>query len=344
MAKIHTHYDNLKVSRMAPQEVIRAAYKALSQKYHPDKNPGDEKAARIMAILNSAYDTLSDTQRRKEHDEWIAAEEWEIEWLESTRHEDGHRGGDKHRHDGPERAWNPEHVDDTPRPHRRRRDWRWWGGLAACLALGWAGGMTMMNEPRVLSTLTGSWDGRSGIDANAASPQRGGARGESLAEPAHSDPKAELRDAWATTDRGAAGGGRPAPIKVMALSQVVLPSAGAECDTETQTLVAPNGEPWPVKSGYMEGFPVGNRGDDMQLTLDNAGNASAVFVKVYDMDRHSNVRYAYVQAHDRLLVDKLLNGKYEIRYQNLDVGANPGACGGANRTAGAEAASPPVNN
>ena len=49
MAKIHTHYDNLKVSRGAPQEVIRAAYKALSQKYHPDKNPGEEKAARIMA-------------------------------------------------------------------------------------------------------------------------------------------------------------------------------------------------------------------------------------------------------------------------------------------------------
>src|SRR3954469_1267424 len=89
MAKIHTHYDNLKVARMAPQEVIRAAYKALSQKYHPDKNPGDEKAARIMAIVNSAYGTLSDPVRRREHDEWIPAEEWEIEWLESTRAEEG---------------------------------------------------------------------------------------------------------------------------------------------------------------------------------------------------------------------------------------------------------------
>src|SRR5471030_1220644 len=119
MGKIHTHYDNLKVARLAPQEVIRAAYKALSQKYHPDKNPGDEKAARIMAILNSAYGTLSDPQRRREHDEWIAAEEWEIEWLESTRHEDGHgHRGDKHRHDGPERAWSPEAVDDLPRARR----------------------------------------------------------------------------------------------------------------------------------------------------------------------------------------------------------------------------------
>ena len=84
MAKIHTHYDNLKVARGAPAEVIRAAYKALSQKYHPDKNPGDEKAARIMAIVNTAYNALSDPVRRKEHDEWIASEEWEVEWLEST--------------------------------------------------------------------------------------------------------------------------------------------------------------------------------------------------------------------------------------------------------------------
>ena len=137
MGKIHTHYDNLKVSRMAPQEVIRAAYKALSQKYHPDKNPGDEKAARIMAILNSAYETLSDPQRRKEHDEWIASEEWEIEWLESTRNEEGHGHshghgvrGDKHKH---ERDWQPEHVNEPLRRRPRRRDWRLWAGLAVFL-------------------------------------------------------------------------------------------------------------------------------------------------------------------------------------------------------------------
>ena len=85
---LHTHYDNLKVARQAPQEVIRAAYKALSQKYHPDKNPGNAKAARVMALLNSAYDTLADPQRRREHDEWIAAEEWEIEWQATARNQE----------------------------------------------------------------------------------------------------------------------------------------------------------------------------------------------------------------------------------------------------------------
>ncbi|MCU6498033.1 J domain-containing protein [Rugamonas sp. A1-17] len=331
MAKIHTHYDNLKVSRMAPQEVIRAAYKALSQKYHPDKNPGDEKAARIMAILNSAYDTLSDAQRRKEHDEWIAAEEWEIEWLEST-HEDGHRG-DKHRHDGTERPWSPEAVDDLPRP-RRRGAWRWWGGLAASLVVGWVAGVTMVSEPQMVSSaLAAAWGGKAD---NGRGQPRAVAR----------DPKAEMREAWAGAQPyyPEANSSRPAPIKVQALSQVILPNATADCESEAQTLVAPNGEPWPSQSGYMTGFPVGNRGDDMQLMLDNAGNASAVFIKIYDTERHSNVRYAYVQAHDKLVVDKLANGKYEIRYQNLDVGANQSGCAPASRTAAASTPPAPVNN
>lgn len=86
VAMLHTHYDNLKVARRAPQEVIRAAYKALSQKYHPDKNPGDAKAAHVMAMLNSAYGILADPQRRREHDEWIAAEEWEAQ-LQVARQE-----------------------------------------------------------------------------------------------------------------------------------------------------------------------------------------------------------------------------------------------------------------
>ncbi len=341
MAKIHTHYDNLKVSRMAPQEVIRAAYKALSQKYHPDKNPGDEKAARIMAILNSAYETLSDAQRRKEHDEWIASEEWEIEWLESTRHEDGHRG-DKGRHDP---NWHPEHVHTAPARRAPRRDWRLWLGLTAGLALGWLGAV-IVAEPHLGNMLSSAWSGKGGINANAATAETTLPRSDTI--DLRADARAEQREAWAATHLSGPRASRPATIKVAALSQVVLPSAGAECDTEaqTQTLIAPNGEPWPVQSGYMEGFPIGNRGDDMQLTLDNSGNASAVFIKVYDMERHANVRYAYVQAHDKLQVERLAYGKYEIRYQNLDVSANPGACGGATRTiaAGADSPASTVNN
>jgi len=51
MTRVRTHYDNLKVARDAPHEVIRAAYKTLSQKYHPDRSQGDKCKQRFAAIL-----------------------------------------------------------------------------------------------------------------------------------------------------------------------------------------------------------------------------------------------------------------------------------------------------
>src|SRR6266699_2266531 len=75
--KVRTHYDNLKIARDAPIEVIRAAYRSLSQKYHPDHNPGDPNAGRIMKILNSSYEVLSDPALRSRHDHWILQAESE---------------------------------------------------------------------------------------------------------------------------------------------------------------------------------------------------------------------------------------------------------------------------
>ena len=70
-SKIQTHYDNLKVSRSAPIEVIRAAYRVLCQKYHPDKNQGDLGAAEIMKLINTSYQVQSDPDARRRHDAWI---------------------------------------------------------------------------------------------------------------------------------------------------------------------------------------------------------------------------------------------------------------------------------
>ena len=75
MKNIHTHYDNLKVSRSAPTEVIRAAYRVLAQKYHPDRNPGDSETARIMKTINASYEVLSDLVKRQEHDQWVEQQE-----------------------------------------------------------------------------------------------------------------------------------------------------------------------------------------------------------------------------------------------------------------------------
>ena len=69
--RFRTHYDNLKVSRDAPPEVIRSAYKALANKYHPDRNHGSERALRAMQAINTSFEVLNDPDRRRAHDEWI---------------------------------------------------------------------------------------------------------------------------------------------------------------------------------------------------------------------------------------------------------------------------------
>lgn len=71
-----THYDNLKVARNAPPAVIKAAYRALSQQYHPDRNPAPD-AERIIRLINKAYDVLGDPTRRAEYDRELEAQEKE---------------------------------------------------------------------------------------------------------------------------------------------------------------------------------------------------------------------------------------------------------------------------
>ena len=302
MAKIHTHYDNLKVSRHAPQEVIRAAYKALSQKYHPDKNPGDEKAARIMAIVNTAYNTLSDPVRRKEHDEWIAAEEWEVEWLESSHAEEGQVRGD---------GWEARPPESARPPYRIVRDPRWWLGLTGCFVAGAAAAVLLVEPKGVLPTAL-AWSGKPAPAANAARPDELG-----------TDASA---DGWARYYMPD-GSRAPAPdIKALGITQLVVPARAPDCETDLQTLVSPTGEPWPEESGYIAGYPVGNNGAEMQVLVDNSANSSPVFVKIYDLDRRANVRHAFVQAKGTLMIDKLAAGKYEVRYQNILIGASKSEC------------------
>ena len=77
MSKLRTHYDNLKVSRSAPDSLIRAAYKVLLQQYHPDKveDAKKQEALRITKLIRESYDVLSDPIKRAEHDQWIKEQE-----------------------------------------------------------------------------------------------------------------------------------------------------------------------------------------------------------------------------------------------------------------------------
>lgn len=69
--RMPTYYDVLQVERDATPERVRAAYRKLAQKYHPDKMPDNVNAVRAMAAINAAYEVLSDAHCRAEHDLWI---------------------------------------------------------------------------------------------------------------------------------------------------------------------------------------------------------------------------------------------------------------------------------
>ena len=53
-------YKVLGVSRNASDDEIKRSYRALAKKYHPDRNPGDEAAARKMQEINAAYEQIKD--------------------------------------------------------------------------------------------------------------------------------------------------------------------------------------------------------------------------------------------------------------------------------------------
>ena len=69
-----TYYDTLEISPRATQDEIRAAYRRLSQRWHPDKNLNDPKGAeQRMRAINEAYRVLSDAASRRSYDDEIEA-------------------------------------------------------------------------------------------------------------------------------------------------------------------------------------------------------------------------------------------------------------------------------
>lgn len=57
-------YDVLGVAKNASAKDIKAAYRKLAKKYHPDQNPDDAKAKDRFSAINQAYEIVGDEKKR----------------------------------------------------------------------------------------------------------------------------------------------------------------------------------------------------------------------------------------------------------------------------------------
>lgn len=62
------YYETLGVSRDVDEKGLKSAFRKLAMKYHPDKNPGDQKAEAHFKELGEAYEVLKDPQKRSAYD------------------------------------------------------------------------------------------------------------------------------------------------------------------------------------------------------------------------------------------------------------------------------------
>lgn len=312
MERIFTHYDNLKVARDAPPEVIRAAYKSLAHKYHPDRNQNNPGASRIMLLINIAYEELSDPVKRRLHDEWIREQE-------------------KLRHTHPPKNGAANHKTEGSSNQRSTNNKRTVVALLLFTAI-----IALANIIPVYFQHTDKNILSSSVSSNISSPlsapnpptsstwdipyphkkpgtptveeyQSVKAFGQILRFPVD----ASLEEMAAAIKENEASLN---PNYRKKEPQVKLPYA--------RPVTAPNGEMWPSNAAYIKGYKKLHTDGLSSVTIDNTQNDSDVFVKLVSISGNnaSSVRHFFIPATDRFTVNKVRSGNYDIRYRDLDSG------------------------
>jgi curved DNA-binding protein len=69
------YYKILGVDKNADDKAVKAAYRKLARKLHPDLNPNDPNAGKKFQELNEANEVLSDPAKRKKYDQY--GENWQ---------------------------------------------------------------------------------------------------------------------------------------------------------------------------------------------------------------------------------------------------------------------------
>src|SRR5438270_14085635 len=68
MSTKRCYYETLEVDRNADESKLKAAFRKLAMKWHPDRNPGDATSEMHFKAINEAYEVLKDGDKRAAYD------------------------------------------------------------------------------------------------------------------------------------------------------------------------------------------------------------------------------------------------------------------------------------
>lgn len=300
---MQTLYDRLTVSRDASPEVIRAAYRALSQRHHPDRNPGDASAARAMQAINDAYAVLSDAQRRRAYDASLSNSLANA----ATSISSSSKSIPAQR----ESAHTRPHEPALPQPRR------WMAALALLVVVPLIGaGAGLWHAPQ----------SRQAVEPGAPVPHVEWRIHGVDSQPRHAAPQAAARaDA---PRRGSSAPdmppavSRPAPGALASLRSPGNPDERRPLPA-LPIVADPNGRPWPLGAAYVAGLPQANLDGLSAVLLDNERNPAPVFVTLVAVDGDSAepVRHVHVPAMGAFRIESIRPGRYEVQHRNLVTGA-----------------------
>jgi curved DNA-binding protein CbpA len=310
--KTHTHYDNLKVTRNAPFEVIRAAYKSLSQKYHPDKYLNNVDAIRVMSLINASYEVLSDPIKRQVHDDWIKKQE-SVPELES--------------HLNLKPSLNP-----APSLHSQRATKFTTGVLkfskrffAIYLLLAATGLYLIFDGENTIKSNSKPYSSDPETDARLVSQSKAISKYDEVVDQVINDGKPNLNSA--TVEKK-----KPTTQQTKGLFDDLPASSSSGQAKEIKSLQPvlnfdPLGNPWPAKSGYIKGVRSRKISGLSNITIDNSSNDNDVHVKLTDLNGTTAfpIRQVFIRARDSFKLAKVTAGNYDIRYRNLSTGQISGS-------------------
>lgn len=330
MDSIHTYYDVLMVSRNASQEVIRAAFKSLCQKYHPDRNK-HPNAERMIQQFNEAYSILSNPVERDKYDKQLSDYEKKV----NQTHQ--------------ERSYN-QFKDEAPSDTSQQKNNIVIINIPDSISLDKVkiSVINLVSKAKpifiktfkvvfcfillivivnILFALIENFSPDSALeDLDSASEDLAYAQQEVQDAAQELDEASEEYDYYEeypyqtdTSEYVAADQAIEQNIADIPVDEDYISSD----DSSAYKNYAPNGESFPSSAGYVAGYPVLNNDGASILTIDNSQNNEAIFGKLYYLDemQDSAVRHFYIQGGGGFNIRDISPGNYDVRYKDLENGS-----------------------